>query len=121
MSADKAYDESEYGPNNHDSNSSTRTVSIWPPSVPHNCPSLWVSLPTRKRTAVKTFAAGKLVCCTVPRAKPVVTGSTEPANTVVAGDAATEIANSDDKLDGNEGTSFGVWSGKAARDKNTMY
>ena len=121
MFANEAFGESGYWPDNcnNDSNSSTCTVSIWPLAVPHNCPSLLVLLFTWKRTVVKAFAAGKLSCCTILRAKPVVAGSMEPVNMVVAEGAATKIADSDNKIDGNRGTSHGAGSGKAAIDKDT--
>ena len=121
MSTNKAFGESRYGPNdrNNNSNSSTRTVSIWPPAVPHNCLSLLVLLLTRKHIAVEAFAAGELSRRTIPRAKPVVTGSTEPVNTVVTGGAATKIANNDNKMNGDGGTSLGVGSDKAARNNDT--
>ena len=111
LSANEAYD-------SHVSDSSAQTVSIWPPSVPRNRPSLLITLPTQKRTAVKAFVAGELGRRTVPRAKPVVAGSTEPVNTVVAGGAATKIADSDNKVDGDGGTSLSAGSGKAAIDKD---
>ena len=74
---------------------------------------------TRKRTAVKAFAAGKLGSHAIPHAKLVVAGFTEPVNTVVARGAATKIADSDKKVDEDEGISLGVGSGKAAIDKDT--
>ena len=113
MSAEQAYGESGFG-------HSDGLVVIRPPSIPyHTRPNPLMPLCTQKRTAVEAFAAGELGRCTVPRAKPVVAGSTKPVYTVVAGGAATEVANSDDGVDGDGSMSPAGKSGNAAEDDDS--
>ena len=110
MSAKQAYGESNFGQFDN-------VVTIRPLSVLYcTRPNLLVPFRTQKRTAVKAFATGELGCCTLPRAKPVVMGSTEPVNMVVAGGAAAKVADSDDGGDGDRSMSPGSKSDDAAKD-----
>ena len=113
MSAEQAYGESGFG-------HSDGLVVIQPLSIPyHTCPNPLVPLRPQKRTAVEAFAAGELGRRTVPRAKPVVAGSTELIYTVVARGAATEVADSDDGVDGDGSMSSVGKSGNATTDDDS--
>ena len=115
MSAEQAYGESGFG---HFDD----VVTIRPPSVLyHTRPNPLVPLCTQKRTAVEAFVAGELGRCAVPRAKPVVAGSTEPVYTVVAGGAAIEVADSDDGVDGDGSMSTAGKSGNDSTDNDLDY
>ena len=113
MSAEQAYGESGFG-------HSDGLVVIQPPSIPyHTRPDPLVPLRTQKHTAVEAFAARELGRRTVPRAKPVVAGSTEPIYTIVAGGAVTKVADSDDRVDGDGSMSPAGKSGNAAEDDDS--
>ena len=115
MSAEQAYGESGFG-------HSDSVVTIRPPSVPYHIrPNLLVPLPTQKCTAVEAFVAGELGRRAVPRAKPVVAGSTEPVYTVVAGSAAGEVPNSDDGVDGDGSVSTAGKSNNDGTDGDRGY
>ena len=110
MSAEQAYGESGFSYFDD-------VVTIRPLSVSYClCPDPLVPLRTQKRTAVEAFAAGEPGRRTVPRAKPVVAGSTEPVYTVVAEGEAAKVADSDDGGDGDGSMSPGGKSGDAAQD-----
>ena len=110
MSAEQAYSESGFG-------HSDGFVTIRPPSdLYHTRPNPLVPLSTQKRTAVEAFVAGELCCRAVPRAKPVVAGSTDPVYTVVAGGAAGKVPDSDDGVDGGGSMSPSGESGGTVKD-----